>query len=152
SGTGSGTALGNLSGVAFDVDGGIIVSDTSVDAIFHVDPSTGDRTIISSNTDPGPAFVTLLAIATESDGNFVVLESDAPDALNRVDALTGARSLLSGSTRGSGPNFSELHDVIALPQAVENVPTMPEWGLFLLVGLLLAVGGLMQRSQRQIRL
>jgi hypothetical protein len=33
-----------------------------------------------------------------------------------------------------------------------NVPTMPEWGLFLLAGLLLVAGGLMLTYRRQIRL
>jgi streptogramin lyase len=148
--SGTGPAFENLSGVSFEADGSIIVSDTTTDSIYHVNPLSGDRTIISSNSNSGPAFGTILAITTGSNGNFIVVETTGDHALNRVNASTGDHSVVSGTGTGTGTNFISLHDVIEISDPVEPVPTLPVWGLALMSGLLLAAGGQMLSYRRPI--
>jgi DNA-binding beta-propeller fold protein YncE len=104
------------SGLAIEASGKILVVDASVmpgvaGLIFKIDPQTGARTIISNFGDAsqGPVGGDPATIAVEPAGTLLV--TDAGDrftglggGLYRVDAATGARTLLSDfADAGQGP-------------------------------------------------
>jgi hypothetical protein len=67
----------NLAVYEANAGGGLVVTDPDIDAVFRVDPDTGDRTIISDDvTGTGPSFITPYGIAVESDGSLVVIDSE----------------------------------------------------------------------------
>jgi hypothetical protein len=94
--------------VGVDASRRVVVA--AVDDLLHVDPATGDRTTWSAGEgtdDTFPTRVVSLAMTAKGDA-FVSRHQDhgfcAPDVL-RVDAASGARSVLSGSGVGAGPAF-----------------------------------------------
>lgn len=83
----------------------IIAVDATLDAVFVVDPVTGNRTIFSdSSTGTGPNFQVPVGVAVASDGDLLVADFSAA-ALFKVDRVSGNRTILSDSTHGSGTNF-----------------------------------------------
>ena len=119
---------GNLGGLVVESSGDIMVNS---DALFRMDPLTGNRTIISvadrttncfgagllfacctgagtgDGTPPcaavgsGPDFGSPAGLVVESSGDILV----TGDALFRVDPTTGNRTIISGPVVGSGPDF-----------------------------------------------
>jgi sugar lactone lactonase YvrE len=82
--------------------GDILVSDTNVDALFHVDPETGDRTIVSSNAvGAGAKLGYPMGMAVPGDGSVLVVDLSAR-AILRVDPTTGNRASLTGRGKGEG--------------------------------------------------
>ena len=106
-------------GPAFDFPWGIVlnpvlpqayVMEASVDALFSIDLSTGDRTIVSSSTvGTGPAFANPRDIALNSAGTTAYVLDSALGALFSIDLSTGDRTIVSsGDTSpavGIGPAF-----------------------------------------------
>jgi probable HAF family extracellular repeat protein len=69
-----------------------------------VDPTTGNRTILSDNTTgTGPDFSNPEGVTIEPDGNLLVSNLDAhgDGSIFRVDPATGNRTILSGVTHGT---------------------------------------------------
>ena len=113
--------------VALQSDRRILVSDRSVAgtyAVVRVDPSSGDRSVISGCADPacaqvvgaGPAIGRLFGIALDSGGAIYVADAQA---IYRIDPVSGDRVLLSGCTEaacnseiGSGPAFGQPTDLV----------------------------------------
>jgi hypothetical protein len=131
---GSGPGFGEPVGVALETDGSILVTDSADDAIFsavfRVDPATGARSLLSGCADPacssavggGPAFAKAFGIALEAGGDLLLTDRSL-DAVFRVDAATGDRTLLSGCTdpscaaaAGSGTLQSEPLGIAVLPE------------------------------------
>ena len=93
--------------------GGLVVVDAGLNAVIRVDPTTGDRTIISRRLDEDNE-LDPRGIAVEADGSLVVVDSGL-DAVVRVDPTTGDRTIISmiiidpddpdDMGRGSGPGF-----------------------------------------------
>lgn len=96
--------LGVAPAVAVDIaTGDILVADASMPAIVHVDPATGDRTIVSSSSvGTGTNFVLPTGITLEASGHILVSDL-ALQGLVRVDPVSGDRTVLSSPTVGSGP-------------------------------------------------
>ncbi len=91
--------------------GDILVADIGSDfgagpgGIFSVDPSTGDRTIVSGfGVGSGPSFSTPFEITVTPDGDILVSDIFG-DSIFRVDPTTGDRTRVSGSGVGAGPAF-----------------------------------------------
>ena len=99
----------------------LVVVDAGLKAVVRVDPTTGDRTIISKLIiDPndeddmgmgsGPDFMDPSDIAVQDDGSLVVVDYGL-DAVVRVDSTTGDRMIISDNEddmgRGSGPAFMD---------------------------------------------
>ncbi len=91
--------------------GDILVTDVGSDfgtgpgGIFKVDPSTGDRTVISGfGVGSGPDFSTPFGITVTLDGDILVTDI-SDDSIFRVDPTTGDRTRVSGPGVGSGPAF-----------------------------------------------
>ena len=81
--------------------------------LLLIDPTTGNRTILSDNTvGSGPAFSGVVGITTAADGSLLVTaEGGIPNSnggtstgvLYRVDPSTGNRTIISSSSANSGP-------------------------------------------------
>lgn len=85
--------------------GDLLVTDTDAKALIHVDPVTGDRTILSSPTVGGGAAIESMArLAVESTGQ-VVVTSTLDDAVFRIDPDPGDRAVVSSEAMGTGPGF-----------------------------------------------
>jgi streptogramin lyase len=103
-----------LTGIAIEADGSLMALDSNLEALVRVDPSNGDRTIISQapRIGSGPIFALPIDIAVEeADGPLVVADAELK-AVVRVDPITGVRIIVSGclnrtcsSVVGSGPVF-----------------------------------------------
>jgi hypothetical protein len=117
-------------GVTFDATGNLLVAEAfEIDingvhtpAVIRVDPSTGVRTLVSSNSAPagGPDLVAPYGIAVEADGNILVADPGAFASGNggiiRVDPVTGARTILSRNQAPvGGPSFDSPIDVAVAP-------------------------------------
>ena len=83
--------------------------------LFRVNPSTGERTILSDFSDPtqGPIGDEVGDLAIESSGNILVIDENAGTGGNgvlfRIDPVTGVRTILSDfSDAGQGPLGPEL--------------------------------------------
>ena len=80
--------------------------------LLLIDPTTGNRTILSDNTvGSGPAFSSVITSVTPAtDGSLIVTSEGgipnsngvSPGVLFRVDPSTGNRSIISSSTANSG--------------------------------------------------
>lgn len=71
-------------------------------AMFLIDPTTGNRTIISDNTHgTGPAFTADYGVTIDSQGDLLVADAGANTSGNgtiRVDPVTGNRTVVSSTT------------------------------------------------------
>ncbi len=100
-----GAFLSDPNGIAIEGNGQLVVVDSDLDAVVRVDPTTGDRTIVSDAvTGAGPAFSFLQGIAVEASGQLVVVD-DGLNAVVRVDPTTGDRTIVSDAATGAGPAF-----------------------------------------------
>ena len=89
--------------VAIEAGGDVIMTDFALDAVIRVDPTSGERTIVSDGaTGSGPVLRGPQGIAVEADGRLVVVDLIL-DAVIRVDPVTGDRMTLSDADTGSGP-------------------------------------------------
>ena len=110
----AGPDIGRSLGVAFDSVGNLYLT-ADLDTLFHVDPATGEREIVTDNGFPGDAFSELEQpsdVMVEASGDVLVLSfNGGPDddgTLVRVDPETGERTLVSAGGaggRGSGPGL-----------------------------------------------
>ncbi len=96
----------------------IIVLDGLLDAVFRVDPITGDRTIFSSaSVGTGPGIEQALGIAVEPGGT--VLVSGTSDFITgwiyRIDPATGNRSVVSSAAVGAGAALVNPQDLVVSP-------------------------------------
>ncbi len=100
----------------------LVLSDrfgVTVSAVVRVDPTTGNRTLVSGCTDTicssqvgtGPALGRVFGIEVEASGQILVADTLA---LLRIDPVSGNRSVVSGCANpacttlvGSGPSFGE---------------------------------------------
>jgi sugar lactone lactonase YvrE len=100
-------------GLAVEANGDILVVDRDAGglpgfgAVIRVDPATGARTLVSSNSSPagGPSFLEPVSIAVEANGDILVGQAGQ---LLRVDPATGARTLVSSnSSPAGGPSLND---------------------------------------------
>jgi len=114
---GTGIRFDSISDITLDASGNLLVTDQSLQAVISVNPSTGDRTILSTADDNGPlvdggtavgtgvAFGSLADILVEATGILFVLD-DQNDTVISIDPNTGDRTIISASDVGTGVNFS----------------------------------------------
>ena len=120
--TGGGSEFLGLTGLArsnsLNPDVPLYVTDASANAVVRVDPVTGLRTVVSSNSvGGGPGFVSPSAISVQSNGDLLVAD-ESLSALFEVDAATGYRTIVSGcsdascsSLIGGGSAFANPRDI-----------------------------------------
>ena len=113
--TGSGPELSRPFGVTIGTDGFIYASDKNENAIFRIDPETGDRTIFSTCPSIDPAVSDLLYLATEADGNLVVVDQIIDEVI-RVNPVNGDCSYVKdGPTSLNPPDFLQLGHIQIAP-------------------------------------
>ena len=109
---GSGPRLTLIDAIAVDSDGSLIVADDFGDstAILRVDPSTGNRTLLSSELRGSgpPLFGLVVSMILEGDGSLVILLNDS---VIRVDLATGNRTRVIAPSFGNGPDDLSLSSI-----------------------------------------
>jgi len=126
-------------------DGAWLVADRSdpgIYALVIVNPTTGDRGVLSGCVDAqcsavigsGPAIGRLFGLAVEPGGTVAVADGRA---VYRIDLVSGDRTVLSGcadaacsSVVGGGPAFGEPVDLLAEPDGMLLVSYRGEGGPF----------------------
>jgi sugar lactone lactonase YvrE len=124
--TGSGSPFTSLSAITVEPDGRWLVADRGTvvvvirgrAAVLRVDPTTGDRTIVSGGgtfghrVGRGPRLSDPTGVAVEANATIVIVEGTlGRQAVVRIDPVSGHRTVVSSDTTGSGPLFSD-------PQAI----------------------------------
>lgn len=107
---GSGAPLAQAGHLAVESDGSLLVTvrPTGQPGVVRVDPSSGDRAVVSDAvTGGGPLFQShLSALAVGADGSIFVgdpqLQTNEVDRILRIDPATGERTILSGASAGEG--------------------------------------------------
>ncbi len=150
--TGQGTVIGNFDGGIGSPGNGLAISDTGV--LFHsgsgvlsnINRNTGEGTFIANLTLVGRVFVNALAfhpVTGELYGTTVDL-SDPPtersSALVKINTETGVTTVV-----GDLPNCS---DGLIFFQQPEPIPTLSEWGLIAMAGVLGIIGLLALRRRK----
>ncbi len=114
---GAGLDLAGVQSVTADGPDRLAVT-TNAPNVVQVDLQTGDRTLLSANTDAaiprgtGSNFENPSGIVREVGGTLIVADAGATNPkLVRVDRVTGNRSVLSSAAVGTGPNFSQPSSV-----------------------------------------
>lgn len=98
-------------GMTIAPDGDILISDSSAfggdGGIIRVDPATGVRSTLSSNTSPvgGPSFDHPGDLIVDRCGHILVTDSGA-EAIYQVDLTTGARTTVSDNASTGSPAFA----------------------------------------------
>jgi hypothetical protein len=121
---GGGDAFGAPSGLARgatqDLNAPFYVTDTINDSLVRIDPTTGQRTVVSSQfVGTGTPFVSPVSVAVKANGDLLFVDEDRL-ALIEVNALTGNRTVISGcldaecnTSVGAGAEmFSAPHDLV----------------------------------------
>src|SRR5215207_5413697 len=102
---GGGPDFETPTGLAVEADGKLLFTDLSLLAVVRVDPSSGDRTIVSdAGTGSGPDFQSPINLAVEAGGQLVVVDTGL-SAVLRVDPASGDRTVVSDANTGTGPSF-----------------------------------------------
>ncbi len=110
-------------GMTIAPDGDILISDSSAfggdGGIIRVDPATGSRTTLSSNTSPagGPSFDHPGDLIVDKCGNILVSDSGA-ESIYQVDLTTGARTTVSDNTSAGSPAYAWPMGIVATSIAV----------------------------------
>ena len=101
-------------GIDFDIaNNRILVTDDGADAVIAVDPTTGDRTIVSGQTvGAGTALSSPFGIATDGVNNVAYVVDTTLDGVLTVNLATGDRAVLSSDgIRGAGVDITSPRDV-----------------------------------------
>lgn len=89
--------------------GTLVIADTNADAIFAVNPSTGNRSLISrlNFRGTGPDIANPRGIAVDANKNIYVVNTSPVVAVIKIDSTTGDRTTVSSSAAGvgTGPSF-----------------------------------------------
>jgi hypothetical protein len=104
---GSGPGLGVMvGGMAVDRDYNILLLGYDRWAIFRVDPTTGDRSILSGQgVGSGPELEGANDIGLSQDHNRIFVTAGISHSIIEVDRSSGDRTLVTGPGRGSGPTL-----------------------------------------------
>jgi hypothetical protein len=105
---GSGPAFLQPDGIVMESTNRAIVTDALVGAVFAVNLTTGDRTIVSgSSTGNGPLFVRPVGIILDNADNRALVADYDANLLLSVDMTSGNRTIFSdaNSNVGTGPAF-----------------------------------------------
>ena len=106
-GTGGDSEFSNINGFAIDSSGNILVADETKGAIINVDPTTGNRSILSNDTSgvgTGTNLARPQSVTLDSSGNVFV--SDETNLVFRIDPANGNRTVIASNSIGSGDAFA----------------------------------------------
>lgn len=115
---GSGTSFGRISTITHDtVNDTLYVGDEFLNAIFQVDIATGNRTIISDDSNgTGPSLASPVRIIIASGNSLLVADSNnsvnSNGSIIDVDPTNGNRTIISDETTGSGDILYSMKDMV----------------------------------------
>lgn len=118
SNNGVGPHFGGSFGVAChptDRTAPILVSDTFLESIFSVEPSRGDRQVLTGPGGRGPVLDQPYALTYDVAGNRALVSDPVIDAIVAVDLANGMRSLVSNEVTGTGDPFNGPRGLVVLP-------------------------------------
>jgi len=115
------TPLDVHKGIGFDPN--LYVLDPGLGALLRVDPLSGDRAVVTSNsTGTGPLFTFPISLEIDRDGSFLVADPSG----SRILRVTGQdRTEVSGPSRGLGPSFFSPSSIVLAPQQSNGCPVDP---------------------------
>ena len=120
-------SISNPNDLELDHAGSLLVSLSS-GSILRVDPTTGDRTVVTSSTvGTGPIPSDYFQLGLTASGAIIAANNSANQLLT-IDPISGNRTILSDATHGTGPNLLD-------PIAVAVVPSVPEPSTIVLAAL-----------------
>lgn len=97
--------------------GDLIVADSGFDAVFRIDPTTGDRTNLSGlhngTIGSGPLWNNLRSVVWEPEGTLLLSNDD--EDIYRVNPANGDRSILTSAPKGTGTVIREPVDMTLSP-------------------------------------
>ena len=104
---GSGPDFGSIiGGMAVDSEYQILLLGFDGAAIFRIDPTTGDRSILTGQgVGSGPALDGANDIGLSHYHDRIFVSAGTAHAIVEVDKSTGNRTLVTGPGRGSGPTL-----------------------------------------------
>jgi|GEM_PF-7073920 len=146
-GPGSGIDFVDLVGIALDpANDRLLAIGTGYGSprLYNVDLASGDRSVLSRDTSPGPAWTTAVGhIALDEARDRVLVVRDLNEivdlpGIGAIDLASGARSVLSDGATGDGTRF--LSPASIAIDAVRDVALVPDTGLSGLVMVDLASG------------
>ncbi len=101
---GAGPALSRVNAMTWDPVGNrLLAADIGRDDLLAIDVTTGDRTVISDNSDAGPPFQVTRSLVVDPDTGTIFAYEQNRESLYTVDRTTGERTVVSsaaGSTDG----------------------------------------------------
>ena len=114
--TGSGPLIAKNGGVELDTNSNRALAIHRVPnaALYGVNLTTGDRTLISgdgTSAGSGTQFSQIEAVQFDAANNRVLIIDSGLNAIFGVNLATGARTILSSSTVGTGPNTQSARDI-----------------------------------------
>jgi exosortase sorting signal-containing protein len=112
--------------------------------VVRVNPANGFRTLITDFDNPaqGTTETNAQGIAVEVSGSILVNGGNS-DSLFRIDPVSGNRTVLSDyadPAQGVLGGFGEGIIIATVETQVAGIPTLGEWGLIALAGILLMAG------------
>ncbi|MCA1700809.1 MAG: hypothetical protein LC790_18655 [Actinobacteria bacterium] len=149
-----GPSFADPQGIALAQSGDILVADPhafgSSGGVIRVNPMTGARSTVSSNTSPpkAPFFAAPVAVALAHNGDILVADAFAPGGMGgliRVNPSTGARTTVSSNASPTGgPDFT-------FPTALAVVPGAHDTPAPVISRLLVAPKALATKRSRRHR-
>lgn len=130
-----------------------VLNNSNTNTVLSVNPNTGNRQLISDIDNPGqgPTDTNVQGLAMLEDGRLLV-NGNNNDNLLRIDPNTGFRVVLSdyddpaeGPLGGFGQGI--IIATVATQMVTEIVPTLSEWGLIAMAGILGIVGFIVARRR-----
>ncbi len=95
------------------MNGEIYVLDYSLNALIKIDPVTGQKTVVSDNSDGLlPKFSWLQDIAIDSENDVAYITDFHLKGVMAVNLTSGARTEITGMHVGSGPDFSIVDSIV----------------------------------------
>ena len=118
--------------------GDLVIYSRDVTAVVHVDPVTGDRTVISGCIDAGCSSVigsgpslpasNDASVTVDSSGGIYLSFDEIPSHVFSVDATSGTRTVVSSISIGSGPPIGPIA-MASVPSFAVSAASIPTVGL-----------------------
>ena len=114
--TGTGPLIANNEGVELDTNSNraLAIHRVSKAALYGVNLTTGDRTLLSGDgtaAGSGTQFSQIEAVQFDAANNRALITDSGLNAVFGVNLATGARTVLSSPTVGTGPNTQSVRDI-----------------------------------------
>lgn len=110
--------------------------------LFAINPATGNRVIISdfANAGQGPTDTNAQGIAIDGSGQILV-NGNGSEVLFLIDPITGNRTVVTDYSNPPIGDFGLGITVATVAtQMVSSIPTLSEWGLIAMAGVLGIIG------------